>query len=235
MIYVFHGTDALKLRSKVRDLVSSLLKKKPDALHMRVTESEWNETILPETIGSQGLFSEKFIVQLDNLLDTDAKEAIVESLADIKSSQNIFVLVENEIDAKTLKQLEKYAEKVQEFASAVVEEKEPTLFALADAFGRRDKKMLWVEYQKAREREVASEEIHGMLFWQLKSMLIAGRTNATESGLKPFVYNKSKQFSKNFKPEELQKISGQLVSMYHDAHRGLVDFGNALEVFTLSV
>jgi len=235
MLYTFYGTDTMLAREKVRNLVNSLLTKKPDALHMRITENEWTESTLAETIGSQGLFSDKLIIQLDNLLSTPARETIIESVEDIKTSDNIFIILEGEIDAKNKKVLETYSEKMQEFISSQIEEKAPTLFALADAFGRRDKKFLWVEFQKAKLRETASEEIHGMLFWQLKSMLIASKTSSTESGLKPFVYTKSKQYSKNFTEHELAAVSDKLVSMYHDAHRGQVDFSSALEMFVLEV
>jgi len=235
MLYTFYGNDTKLVREKASTLIASLLAKKPEALHIRITESEWTNSTLTETIESQGLFSDKLIVQFDNLLGTAACESIIESISNIQNSQNIFVFVESALDAKSKKILEKYSEKIQEHLSSESEEKAPTLFALADAFGRRDKKMLWVEFQKAVLRGTASEEIHGMIFWQLKSMCIASKTNSVESGLKPFVYTKSKQYSKNFTEQELSAVSGKLVSMYHDAHRGLVDFKSALEIFVLEI
>jgi hypothetical protein len=59
--------------------------------------------------------------------------------------------------------------------------------------------------------------------------------DAKESGLNPFVYSKAKNYAKNFTLPELKKISSQLVKMYHQAHRGEVNFEMALEKFFLSI
>lgn len=235
MIYVFYGTDSILARQKMRSLVDSLLKKKPDAAYTRITEELWHDSILLENIGSQGLFSDKTIVLLDTLLDTDAHEEIMKSLEEIASSDNIFILLERALDQKVLTKLEKHAEKIQEYSLAEKPKEETTLFGLADAFGRRDKKNLWLEFQKADKKGAQNEEIHGIIFWQLRCIMLASKTDATTSGLKPFVFNKAKQFSKNFDQTELASVSGRLVSMYHDAHRGLVDFNNALEQFVLEI
>ena len=80
------------------------------------------------------------------------------------------------------------------------------------------------------------EEIHGILFWQVKSIVLASRTkSATEAGLNPFVYSKAKSFAENFNQQELDKILEDIVRLYHDAHRGLHDFETAMEIFILSL
>jgi hypothetical protein len=91
-------------------------------------------------------------------------------------------------------------------------------------------------YQQAVRHDVVPEELHGILFWQVKSMLLATLSkDAKESGLNPFVYSKAKNYAKNFTLDELKKISSQLVAIYHQAHRGEVDFDLALEKFFLSI
>jgi len=110
------------------------------------------------------------------------------------------------------------------------------IFDLADAFGNRDRKRFWVLYQKAKIRNITDEEIHGIVNWQLKSMIIAKKSmNAEKANLKPFVYNKSLRFSKNFEQGDLRKLSAKLVSMYHNARRGLVDFDVEMEKFVLGI
>ena len=59
--------------------------------------------------------------------------------------------------------------------------------------------------------------------------------NAEKSGLKPFVYNKSLRFSKNFEQGDLRKLSSKLISIYHGARRGIIDFDRALEKFILEI
>ncbi len=110
------------------------------------------------------------------------------------------------------------------------------MFSLTDALGRRDKKQLFVLYQKAKMNKSAAEEIHGILFWQIKAMLqAAAAKNAQDSGLNPYVYQKSLASLKNFSEQELKAISSRLVSIYHEARRGMVDFDVALEKFILEV
>ncbi len=92
---------------------------------------------------------------------------------------------------------------------------------LADALAARDKKTLWIRYVEAIESGAVAEELHGILFWQVKTMLLAQQSKtAEEAGLKPFPYSKAKGALKNWKPGEVEKLSSDLVSIYHRAHRG---------------
>ena len=243
MIYLLYGSDTEKARAKLHELVASLVKKKPDASHVIMSDEFFSENLLEEYLGGSGLFSQKMIVEALNVFrNKDAKEIVVKKLKEVKESENVFVFLEGELDKKALEKFEKNSEKIQEFAEVQPSKAkvEPRLsfniFALTDAFGRRDRKNLWVLYTKAKMEEKADEEIHGILFWQAKSMLLASKSkNASESGLKPFVYEKSRQMASNFKDGELEKISMKLVSMYHDAHRGLCDFSDSLEKFILEL
>ena len=94
----------------------------------------------------------------------------------------------------------------------------------------------WVLLQKALDTGGVPEEIHGMLFWQVKSMILAvSSKTAGEAGLNPFVFRKSLSFAKNFTEEELKNLSARLVSIYHDARRGGDELAIALEKFVLSI
>jgi len=109
-------------------------------------------------------------------------------------------------------------------------------FALSDALGRRSKKDAWVLFQKSLDAGGVAEEIHGMLFWQVKSMILATSSKtAGEAGLNPFVFRKSLTFAKNFTEEELKDLSSRLVSIYHEARRGGDELPIALEKFVLGI
>jgi DNA polymerase III delta subunit len=251
MIYLLYGTDTTKSRAKLHELISTMQKKKPDASHMRVTGETFQASQVDELIGGMGLFASKSIVEVDHILTNSSgktavketadlkerKEIILKRIKEISESENVFVFLEHTLDKKSLEKFEKYATKVQEFAvKEISEKKENNFFALSDALGRRDKKQLWVLFTKAKMKEVASEEIHGILFWQIKSMLLAETSgSAQEAGLNPFVYQKSIGFLRNFKEGEVKMISSELVQMYHQARRGIVDFDSALEKFILEV
>jgi hypothetical protein len=95
------------------------------------------------------------------------------------------------------------------------------IFALTDAIGARKKRDAWVLYQKALAAGMAPEEVFYKLVWQAKTMLIAKNTNSvSETDMKPFPYNKAKGFLRNFKEEEIEKFSENLIEGYHRARRG---------------
>jgi DNA polymerase III delta subunit len=239
VIYLLHGSDSEKSRAKLRELIAGLLKKKPDASHLKITEETFNPAQLDELAGGLGLFESRVIVELDHVLAKEA-DTIIEHLPAFAESGNIFVFLEGELNKATLKKFEKSAEKIQEFAvkksDEPAERRDFNIFSLTDAFGRRDRKQLWVLYNKAKMKDISDEEIHGIIFWQIKSMILASSSrSAAESGLKPFVYQKSLGFVRNFQAGELEKTSSRLVSLYHDARRGITDFSIALEQFILEV
>jgi len=246
MIYLVHGNDALALREKSHELLRALSAKRPDAEVFRLTLEDWSEGKLNELVESQGLFEHKYIVALDTLLSSNesskevAKEiaaVLLSKLEELERSENVFILIEGEVDAKTLAKIEKHAKKIWKCDEKEIKErKDFNVFALTDALGRRDKKSLWVTYEKAILRGLEPEELHGLLFWQVKNLLIASKSkSAEESGQKPFVWSKSRSFLKNFTEEELKQVSSSLLDIYHNARRGIVDFDIALEKFILQV
>jgi len=156
----------------------------------------------------------------------------------VQKVKNIFFLLEGGLDKATILKLEKVSEKIECFGESLREpkkEKEFNTFSFADALGARDRKKLWVLYQKAKRFNIADEEIHGILFWQTKNMLLAGKAGSpSEAGMNPFVYKKARSFLKNYSTEELGSLSRTLITLSHDARRGKHDFATALERFTLS-
>src|SRR3989344_461017 len=110
------------------------------------------------------------------------------------------------------------------------------IFTLTDALGRRDKKGFWVLYQKAKLNNVSDEEVHGILFWQIKNMLLSfDAKDAEAAGLNDFVFRKSLGFTKNYSYNELKKLLRELVFLYHDARKGIHKIDIALERFILSI
>lgn len=230
MIYVFYGEKTL---DKFNNLIESLLKKKPDASIFKINSESFSPDSLVELTQGQGLFEKKYIVSLNGVLQ---EEEILSNLKDISESENIFVFWENEIDKKTLKKLEKYSEKISGGENIIEKKESFNMFSFSDSLGKRDKKQLWILYQKALSQAVRPEEIHGIFVWQAKSMILATNTNsAEEAGMKEFPYNKAKGYAKNFTKDELTLLLRRLVSIYHDSRRGIHEFDIALEKFVLEV
>lgn len=240
MIYLLHGTDIIKSRKKLHLLLDSIFEKKPDASYIRIEVGDFDKSMIYEFLGGQGLFENKYIVVFDNLFeDKNTKEILLKKIKDISESKNIFIFLEKKLNKTELSKFEKYAEKVQEFKDLDIDikkEKKFDIFSLTDAFGRRNKKELWVLYQKAKLNNVSDEEIHGILFWQIKSMLLTIRAaSASESGLNPFVYRKSLGFVKNYSNDELKAYAKSLMYLYHDTRRGIHEMDSAMEMFILGV
>jgi len=239
MLYFIYGENEMKGREKLHQLLDSLLAKKPDASVFNIDSESFNEAQIDELVEGQGLFEQKYIVFLNKVFQNkEAKEIILGKLKEIAKSQNIFLFLEGKTDKKTLTKIEKLAEKVLEFKKEDLKkyDKKFKIFDLADAFGKRDKKNLWVLYQRSKIHNILPEEVHGILVWQVKTMYISKNSkSAGESGLNPFVFRKASVFAKNFTNEELKSISSKLVSLYHDSRRGILELDIALEQFLLNL
>lgn len=218
MIYFFHGTDIDKARGKAHDLIDSLIKKKPDASFVKIDAENFSAQLIDQYVGGQGLFVSKNIVFLDRLCEKkDMKEEFLEKLKDIAESENIFIMLEGKLDKATSGKIEKKAEKtVLSDLAEKPAKKEFEAFALADAFGKRDKKSAWILYRKAIDTGEAPEALHGMIFWKAKTMMLAGG-------------------GYGWSMPELSKILDDLVTVYHDSRRGAHELETGLEAFLLGM
>ncbi|MEK7163251.1 MAG: hypothetical protein AAB775_00875 [Patescibacteria group bacterium] len=238
MLYVIYGTDTEKAREKSRALFEALKGKKPGAAAGILTAEDVTEDKLLELTQSQGLFENKQIIFMDRVLENkNTWDIVLEKIDAVADSPNIFIFFEGKLTRDILKKLEKEAEKVQEY---VLDEETPAeksnFFPLADALGSRDKKKLWILFRDAMDGDAVPEEIHGILWWQAKSLALASKTrNASEAGLNPFVYNKAKRYLSNWKKEEVESLLSKLSRMYHKAHRGEADFEIELEKLMLDI
>jgi len=247
MIYFYFGTNTDSARKKTRATIDSLLAKKPDATLLKIDEEILSESRIDELCYGQALFSSKYIVFFNKVFgNKENKEIILKKIKDIAKSENIFIFVEGKMDKTSLDKIEKVAEKTEEFVAKekVLTKKEALnlkgekidFFEFANALGKRDKRNLWILYQDALREQVPAEEVHGIFFWQIKSMLLAKKCKtAEEARMSPYPFQKAREYARNYKDGELEKISTEFVSMYHEAHRGNKDFFIALERFILTL
>jgi DNA polymerase III delta subunit len=251
MLYVFHGTDIKQSREKAHKLIDSLRAKKPDAAFEQINADNWSPTVIESHLGGQGLFSNKYIIFLDRVTENEeAKEQIVDFLEAMNESSNIFIALEGKLNAELKKSFEKSAEKavVSETApvggrfpggtgnSSATGKQDFNVFALADAVGSRDSIKAWTVYRQAIDRGLESESILGTLFWQVKSMILAAEAKtAGEAGLSPFVFGKAKRYAGNYSRAELGILSSDVITLYHDGHRGIRDLELATERLMLGL
>lgn len=240
MLYVFHGTDIQKSLEKSRGLVNSLRAKKPDASFVFIDANNFNYSTIEGHLGGQGLFSNKYIILLDRVMENkEAKEILPDFIQAMQESANIFIVLDGKLNAELKKLFEKYAEKIvlceEPSAGDLFKKKEFNVFALGDALASRESFKAWALYRQAVEKGIESESILGTLFWQMKSVKLASSAQtAGEVGLNPFVFGNCKRFARNFSPNELDQYISNLLALYHDGHRGMVDIEIGLEKLLLN-
>lgn len=237
MIYFLHGTDTNKSRKRMHEILQSLLAKRPNSEVFKITTENWSEGQFDELISSQGLFEQKYVVVLDFVFgDKSAKEYISDRLAQMKDTEHWFVILDGKVDVATVRSIEKVAFKTQVFEKTDKKKDSPIIFTITDKLLNRDKKKLWISYVDLIDQGIPAEEIHGVLFWAVKNMIIASRVDSQkESGIAPFSYSKALSGTRNFKTEELKKMSGDLVDMVHKVRSGEGEMGMMLEKWVLGV
>lgn len=239
MLYVIYGTDSRKTRQKLGELTDALLKKRPDASMTKITPESWSIGFFNEALSGAGLFAPKNIVVLDSLVShKDSQDFILENIGDIGSSEHVCIIIEGKLTKELLKKIEKKAEKVSEYnlpeGASDNKKRMPETFAFAEAVAMGDKKKAWMVYQHLMQDGLAAEEIHGVLWWQFKSIKLASQFgDAKTAGLNPYVYQKSRGLLRNWEGQRLDAMLGRLISVYHHAHRGELDFKAELELLCL--
>jgi hypothetical protein len=238
MLYLIYGTNTNKVRAKQRELVGIMQSKQPNVSLYRVTTETWKDSLLEELLGSQGLFLAKYIVTLDKVLeDKEIGSDIIGSLEEMKESDHAWIILEDKVSAPNLKKIEKFAHKVFDFNDSVsVEKKRLLAFDFAEQFAGKNKVGAWREFIKLKEADLAGEEIHGVLWWQMKSVYLAKFSKtAEESGLTPYSFQKALRLSKGWELKELNLLLDKLVEIYHEAHRGGGDLMVELERSSLGL
>ena len=236
MLYLFYGTDRNKALEKALGIIDKKLAEKKDAMVFKVEPDKLTGDLLAELTGSQGLFEQKYIVHLKDVMSDEAgRDAVFKFIKDIKESENVFIWTDGAILKKDLTRIEKHADKMWEHVAKEKVEQKENIFGIANYLQARDKKNLWIEYQKLRAH-FAPEEIHGTLFWAFKNIaLVAASKDAAASGLKPFVYSNTKKALGKYSPEEIKDRLWSLTKILGDSRRGEGELDVLLEKWVLSL
>jgi DNA polymerase III delta subunit len=189
-------------------------------------------------ISARGLFDEKYIVVLKGVLEDElARAEIFKKVKELESSENVFFFLESGLTKTDLKPIEKKVKNINFFDVAVKKEEKFNVFAITDAFARKDKKGSWVMLQKALKNGVPAMDVANILTWSLKSLILVKDKKGSDedvkkSGLNPFVFKKALSASRSWEEEALKKALQNIVFLYHDDRRG-EDLATDLELFVL--
>lgn len=209
MIYTLIGTDAKK-REKALAEIAKL------GVHNAHIYGEQISALQP-LIEAGSLFGDRVIAHLVQVLEkAEAREHVYDLLSTMQESQNVFFIDEPFADANRMKKLEKFSEKL--FDAREEKARATTPFALSDAFARRDKKSVWMEWMKLRDVETP-EAIQGALWWRFQTVWSDARSG------KPGKYTLL----------ECEEIGGKIMRSAIFAHRGEKDLKVELETILLSI
>jgi DNA polymerase III delta subunit len=230
MLHIFLGDNESDVRIEARKFARELSDKKKCVLDEPENVYSWEEIIF-----SKSLFGPQTLTFFD-INQKDFASDFLKNKEKFESSENIFVFSAKSslVKSEGLKSDKNFV--LHEVKNGVLKKEFANVFGLSDAVARRDKKQAWLLYRKFIEEGLSPEEIHGTIFWQIKSLAIVEVSNDyTEAKMKPFVFTKAKSFLKKFKEGEVKSWLGKLVEIYHKSHRGEYTLENALEIFILGV
>jgi DNA polymerase III delta subunit len=221
MLWIIEGDDVVKKNKeveKIKDKVS------PDAFVQYDYLSE-DVSFLKD---SQDLFGEKKLVFVSEASFLDFSKDIEQ----YSVSPHYFVFCVSKLLAPERKSLTKVT--IIDCVSSKETKEKFNLFSFTDAFALKNKKDLWVLYQKATRQGISDQEIVSILLWQVRVLLIVARGDEKDAGINPFVVAKAKKALQSFTEPALEGYMKDLVSMYHDARRS-VSLSNSFERFILSL
>ena len=232
MLFVFTGTDVLKIAKQSQLLVTALQQKQPDA--ELVTLDQVSENNLLSLSADQGMFFQKSIVRIEKIFpDKNFEEIIKNNLKALVESPSIFVWSESELNKTWIKRLEKSGATVKQFGEVVKKGFDSAAFAPADALLKKDRKKLWLEIARTRAQEGDAEALFGMLWWQLKVIIVSKKVDQSSSNLKPFVYNKAHRSGWNV--DQAKGYLAKLIDVQIQSKTKNSDMFNELERIALEL
>ena len=212
MLIFYSGSDTKKAREEMNKEVALVSK---GARVVRINDTN-SASDLYSSLQGGGLFGERHVFVIDGVsLKEEMFAVLLQILEGMKESEESFFIFEASPDAATRRTIEKYAETTKKF-DAPKKKKDDSVFALAGAMRRADKKALWAGYQRELIKGNAPEAIHGVLFWGAKEMLLKSQEGTPES-------------------RRAQRLVAELAELPHEARRNNFPLEYALEHFMLSV
>ncbi|MEK7065943.1 MAG: hypothetical protein AAB965_00020, partial [Patescibacteria group bacterium] len=242
MIHLVYGIDRPRIKKRVGEILKSFPEPHSTSLGQVfwITADQFSESKIDELSGARGLFVSKYAVVCDGFLgNKDAVAYFTDKLKEISESPNLFIFMEGSFENKELDLFKKFSDKVEEFPGVDPDGHRGltlgnfNLFSLCDALGERNKKNLWILYNKALSAGVEADQIFWKLAWQAKNLLLAKKSEGGKTDLigklkmNPFVASKAVRYAKGWTEAELTSLYKDLLDTYHNARLGVVDIETA--------
>ncbi|MFA6519353.1 MAG: hypothetical protein WCT41_00800 [Candidatus Paceibacterota bacterium] len=229
MIYLFHGSDVDKVRSKAFEWVAKARAKEPNLAYVRLAREELTNATLEDAALSGGLFVQRLLILIDDPFpaarakseDENGEEETVgtvleEHIDSLAASDNAIVILAPKLAATKAKKLIAKAKLEYKYnATAAREDARGFNSNLVNALSARSRGKLWLEVNRALYAGDAPEMLHGLLHWKARDLMEKG--------------------SRAWKPQEARSLSLALIELLQSSRRGGLELDLALEKFALSV
>lgn len=238
MLYLFHGSDVEKTRTKAFEWVATARAKEPNLAYARLAREELTSGALEDAAFSGGLFVKRLLILVDdpyvgrttsnmeNGGDEGGNEEVNTPLDDhldaLAASDNAILILAPKLALAKAKKIIAKAKKVYEFNSARLPAgRQEFNSSLVNALATRNREKLWLEINRALRAGDAPEMLHGLLHWKARDLMS-----------KPSMLNVP---NARWKPNEPRQLSLQLIKLLQSSRRGGLDLDLALEEFALSL
>ncbi len=223
MLYLFYGTDIKKILSQSQKMIEALKQKRSFAQVFYFYPDNFDKESLETQQSIQGLFFDKHIFVFKNFIEEkkDIREYVLKNLKKFAESDHLYILIENEIDEKYLKEIKSIKDiNIKEFnikvniAGLSKDQIDKQKFDLAAAImnfkskkdkNNQDKIKILNQLDEIKKYFDAPEEFFGILWWRYKK----------------------------FASKDIKNIR-DLLNIYHEAHGGEEDMWIGLERWLIS-
>lgn len=228
MIYLFHGTDTEKVRSKAFAWVEAARAKEPNLTYLRVAREELSPETLDEVAAARSLFAKRMLILLDDPYGSGSKppreeegettrdaSLLDERLPLLAASENVVVIVAPKLLLTKARRLSAHAARAYAFDARAEREVRGFNSNLVNALARMSREALWVELSRARRAGDAPEMLHGLLHWKARDLL--------------------EKSARSVERSRARKLSMDLITLLMESRRSGSDLGESLERFALSL
>jgi len=230
MIYLFHGSDIEKTRTKAFEWVAKARAKEPNLAYVRLAREELTSAALEDAALSGGLFVSRLLVLIDDPFpaaratndeengeaERNAGSVFEEHIDALADSDNAIILLAPKLAAAKAKKLAAKAKMTYVYDKpAAFEEKRGFNTNLVNALAARSREKLWLEVNRAIRAGDAPEMLHGLLHWKARDLMEKG--------------------SRAWTPKESRQLSLTLIELLQSSRRGGLDLALSLERFALSI
>lgn len=230
MLYLFHGNDVEKVRTKAFEWVARARTKEPNLAYVRLAREEMTPAALEDASFSGGLFVKRLLILIDDPFqktratdecEDDVEEigtgSILEDAIDaLASSDNAIIILAPKLAATKAKKIVAKAKVEYKFDTTTVREDARGFNDnLVNALAERSRERLWLEINRALIAGDAPEMLHGLLHWKARDLMAKG--------------------SRAWSASEARALSLALIELLQSSRRGGLDIALSLELFALSI